>query len=123
MTENALERRSDEGREPLMTNGLALCPLDTAASPLRTAAEILRSTLRRDDGPQVQVALGPTRAWSFEVRRDPIQIEVLEGEVMVTFEGDPVDHVLAKGAVFTAARRGRVAVAAFRPSRFSVTAA
>ncbi len=93
------------------------------ASPWRAAAEIVRSTLGRGEGPELQVALGPARAWSFDVRREPIRIELLEGEVMVTFEGDPVDHVLSQGAVFQTSRRGRIAVAAFRPSRFSVAAA
>jgi hypothetical protein len=73
--------------------------------------------------PEIQVSLGATRAWSFDVRRERIAITVLEGEMMVKFEGDPLDHVLGPGAAFTTSGRGRVAVAAFRPSRFSVTAA
>ena len=106
-----------------MTSGLALQPPATAANPLEAAAEILRSAMSHRDGPQIQVVLGVTHAWSFDVRHHRMKIEVLEGEVMVTFEGDPVDHVLAPGAVFTTSRRGRVAVAAFRPSRFSVSGA
>ena len=74
--------------EKVLTNGLTLRRPDTVASPLQAVAGILWSKPRRDDGPQVQVALGPTHAWSIDVRRDPIRIEVLEGEVMVTFEGD-----------------------------------
>ncbi len=103
------------------TSGLALQPPPTPAGALRDAADLLRSTFARGDGPQLQIALGPSRAWSLDVRRERIQIELLEGEVLVTFEGDPQDHVLASsGAVFRTSRRGKVAVAAFRPSRFSV---
>ena len=93
-------------------------------SAFEDAAELLQSTFGRGDGPELQVALGPSRAWSFDVRRKPIAIELLEGEVLVTFEGDPEDHVLStQGAVFRTSRRGKVAVAAFRPSRFSVVPA
>ncbi len=94
-----------------------------AASALRDAADLLQSTFGRADGPQLQIALGPSRAWSFDARRRAIAIEVLEGEVMVTFEGDVTDHVLAKGATIRSPRRGKVAVAAFQPSRFSVVPA
>lgn len=94
-----------------------------AASPFQVVAEILRSTLLQDEGPWGHVALGAAQAWSFVARRRPVRIEVLEGEVMVTFEGDPTDHILPKGAFLTRSARGRVAVAAFRRSRFSVTAA
>jgi hypothetical protein len=105
------------------TSGFTLQLPAAPPNRLQAAGELLRSTLMRRDGPQLQVALGGTHAWSFEVRRHPMKLQVLEGEVMVTFEGDPMDHVLAQGALFTTPRHGRVAVAAFRPSRFSVTAA
>jgi DUF2917 family protein len=97
-------------------------PSSPAANLLRAVAERLRATPVQCERPKLQVALGVTHAWSFDVRSHPMRIQLLEGEVMVTFEGDPVDHVLTQGAVFTTPRRGRVAVAAFRPSRFSVTA-
>ncbi len=103
-----------------MTSWFTLQP---PTNPLQAAAELLRTTPTHREDPQLQVALGVTRAWSFDVGRQSMRIQVLEGEVMVTFEGDPVDHVLAQGAVFTTSRRGRVAVAAFRPSRFSITGA
>ena len=90
---------------------------------LRGAAALRRSALGRDGGPQHQVALGPSRARSYDVRRSPIEIGILEGEVLVTFEGDASDHVLAAGATIKSPRRGQVAVAAFRPSRFSVVPA
>lgn len=102
-------------------SGLAL-QLQNPAS-LRGAADLLRSALGRDGGPQLQVALGPSRAWSFDVRRSPIEIGILEGEVLVTFEGDASDHVLAAGATIKSPRHGKVAVAAFRRSRFSVVPA
>jgi len=105
-----------------MTSSLTLQPTSPAAHPFQTAAEILGTALTRREGPQIQVALGVAQAWSFDVRHEAVKIEVIEGEVMVTFEGDPTDHVLTQGAVFTTPRRGRVAAAAFRPSRFSVMA-
>jgi Protein of unknown function (DUF2917) len=104
-------------------SNLALQGSSTAASALRDAAQLLRSTLGRGGAPQLQIALGPSRAWSFDVRRDPIEIQLLDGEVMVTFEGDLEDHILAQGATFRTSGRGRVAVVAFRASRFSVAAA
>jgi hypothetical protein len=97
--------------------------LPAVTSAPRALGELLRGTQGRREDPQFQVALGPSRAWSFDVRQDPIEIALLEGEVMVTFEGDPEDHILAAGAAFRTPRRGKVAVAAFRPSRFSVAAA
>jgi Protein of unknown function (DUF2917) len=106
---------------------MAVSPFVVAEVALLRRSELLerprRTTPTHREDPQLQVALGVTRAWSFEVGRQSMRIQVLEGEVMVTFEGDPVDHVLAQGAVFTTSRRGRVAVAAFRPSRFSITGA
>ena len=100
----------------------ALQGAPASAESLQTFTEIWRSVLGRD-GLQLQIALEPWRAWSLVVGRDPIEIALVEGEVMVTFEGDPADHILGKGAVFKTSRRGRVAVVAFRPSRFSVAAA
>ncbi len=104
------------------TTSLALPGPSSPVTPVRTFRELWRTALGRD-GVQLQVALEPWRAWSFDVRRDPIQIALLEGEVMVTFEGDPNDHILGRGGVFKTARRGRVAGVALEPSRFSVAAA
>ena len=100
----------------------ALPGAPASADSLRTFTELWRSALGRD-GLQLQIALEPWRAWSLVVGRDPVEIALVEGEVMVTFEGDPADHILGEGAAFKTSRRGRVAVVAFRPSRFSVAAA
>jgi hypothetical protein len=92
-------------------------------SLLRGLAEQLASALaRRRPVRESHVALDATRAWSLEAGRSPVEIVVREGEVMVTFEADPEDHVLGRGEAFRTTRSGRVAVAAFRPSRFSVAA-
>jgi hypothetical protein len=39
---------------------------------------------------------------------------------MVTFDGDPEDHVLAAGESFRTPARGRIAITAFCPSRVRV---
>jgi Protein of unknown function (DUF2917) len=103
------------------TTSLALQGSPAAVNSLPAFAEVWRSARERE-GLQLQIALGPWRAWSLDVRGGPIEISLLEGEVMVTFEGDAADHVLVQGGAFRTPRRGRVAVLAFRPSRFSVAA-
>lgn len=93
----------------------------TVARPRSIARDVLRASLLRRDGARLQVSLDAPHAWSFDVRRDDLAITLLDGEVMVTFEGDPLDHVLAPGETFTTPGRGRVAVSALRQSRFRVT--
>ncbi len=106
----------------LTTTNPALRPAATRGM-LRTFASRLRSALaRRGKAREAEVTLDLTRAWSFDAGRSAIEILVREGEVMVTFEADPEDHVLGRGQAFRTPRSGRVAVAAFRPSRFSVAA-
>ena len=93
----------------------------TVARPRSIAREVLGSSLLRRDGVALLVSLDAPHAWSFDVRRGSLAIVLLEGEVMVTFEGDPLDHVLAPGERFATRGRGRVAVSALRRSLFSVT--
>jgi hypothetical protein len=53
-------------------------------------------------------------------RRHPILVACLDGEVLVTAEGDFEDHVLEPGGEFTSEQRGRVVVTALRPSHVQV---
>lgn len=68
-----------------------------------------------------ELLLADWAARSVDVRpRRPVVVTCLAGELLVTLEGDPVDHVLAPGEAFTAIGRGRLVVAALRPSRARV---
>ena len=53
-------------------------------------------------------------------RRHPVRVACLDGEVLVTAEGDPEDHVLEPGGTFVADHRGRVVVTALRDSHVEV---
>lgn len=57
------------------------------------------------------IRLGDWCVRSFDVRRRAIRVACVEGALLVTLEGDPVDHVLAPGESLTARSRGRVVVA------------
>lgn len=72
-----------------------------------------------DEARQV-VALDVSRAWSAEAHGAPVEVEVLEGSVLVTMEGDPADHVLGAGERFFSLPRGRVAATGLAPSRVGV---
>jgi hypothetical protein len=64
-----------------------------------------------------EMVLADGSARSVDVRRRPVEVSCVNGEVLVTFEGDPQDHVVAAGGAFRVRRRGRLVVAALRPSR------
>ncbi len=51
-----------------------------------------------------------------------MRVEVLSGEVWVTREGDPLDHVLGAGEVMESRKRGKLVVLALSPARLAVTA-
>jgi hypothetical protein len=68
------------------------------------------------------VALDESRAWSAEPWGGPLKVEVLEGVVLVTLEGDETDHVLGAGEVLDGPPRRRVAAMGLSPSRIRVTA-
>jgi hypothetical protein len=68
-----------------------------------------------------ELFLADWSARSIDVRpRHPVNVACLDGEVLVTVEGDPEDHVLAPGTALVADHRGRVVVTALRPSRVRV---
>ncbi len=66
--------------------------------------------------PTAEIALADWSVRSIDVRGRPIEVSCVEGEVLVTFEGDPEDHIVAAGHGFRAQGRGRLVVAALRPS-------
>jgi Protein of unknown function (DUF2917) len=66
-----------------------------------------------------EVPLDSATAWSRLVSRGA-GVAVVAGHVLVTFEGDPKDHILGPGEVFAAPARGRVAALGFEPSTIRV---
>ncbi|GEJ58712.1 DUF2917 domain-containing protein [Anaeromyxobacter diazotrophicus] len=67
------------------------------------------------------VALDTSRSWSAVSRGSP-RVEVLDGTVLVTVEGDPADRVLTAGDVFAGPPRRRVAATGLSRSRIRVSA-
>jgi Protein of unknown function (DUF2917) len=63
-----------------------------------------------------EIVLGPWSVHSIDVRRQGLTLSCEEGEVLVTCEGDPEDHVLAAGSSLHCEQRGRVVVAGLLPS-------
>jgi hypothetical protein len=63
------------------------------------------------------VTLSEAEAWSTMVGAEGILVRVIAGEVWLTREGDPEDHVVAAPGVFRSERRGRLAVQALAPAR------
>jgi hypothetical protein len=60
-------------------------------------------------------------ARSVDVRsRQRVELVCLEGELLVTFEGDRKDHIVSRGQAFRADRRGRAVIAALEPSRIEI---
>lgn len=64
--------------------------------------------------------LPQSQTWSAEVGRAGIAVRVASGEVWITREGDPEDHVLAGPDTFESARRGKLVIFAFSPARLEV---
>lgn len=57
---------------------------------------------------------------SIHVRNRPVEVVCVDGEVLVTVEGDREDHIVLAGHSFRAQRRGHLVVSALRPSRVMV---
>lgn len=68
----------------------------------------------------LEIVLEENETWSFEVGGPRVEIVCLSGEVWVTLEGDPEDHVLAAGATLSTGRKGRLAMMALRPARLGL---
>jgi DUF2917 family protein len=79
-------------------------------------------TMKNDrTSPGAELFLPDWSARSIDVRRrHPVRVACIDGEVLVTAEGDPEDHVLEPGTAFVADHRGRVVVTALRDSRVEV---
>jgi hypothetical protein len=71
-------------------------------------------------GTSTEFTLPDWEARSVDVRGRGVEVTCLAGELLITCEGDPDDHVLAAGGTFVARRKGRLAIAALRPSRVLV---
>lgn len=70
---------------------------------------------------RMEVALDRSRAWSAVARRDPLEVEVLDGEVLLTVEGDANDHVISAGDVYQGPPGRRIAAMGLSPSRIRVS--
>ncbi|HET9598731.1 MAG TPA: DUF2917 domain-containing protein [Anaeromyxobacteraceae bacterium] len=70
--------------------------------------------------PGAELFLPDWSARSIDVRRRPVRVVCIDGEVLVTAEGDPEDHVLEPGTAFVADHSGRVVVTALRDSHVEV---
>lgn len=89
--------------------------LHTPAAELHRLVERLRHPFAHASAEEI--ALGSDEVRSVHVGHQPMTFEVLEGELLVTCEGDPEDHVVAAGQTFRSERRGHHVLAAFMPSR------
>jgi hypothetical protein len=74
-----------------------------------------------DPAPTEDVVFAPWSVRSFDVRRHDLVVRCLRGEVLVTREGDPEDHVIGTGGALHCHRRGRVVVAGLLQSLVRVT--
>jgi hypothetical protein len=70
---------------------------------------------------KMEVALDRSRAWSAVAKRDSMEVEVLDGEVLLTVEGDANDHVISAGDVYQGPAGRRIAAMGLSPSRIRVS--
>jgi hypothetical protein len=84
-------------------------------------AAMRRLLARLDDG-ESRVELERDGTWSAVVGRTGMEVRCTLGQVIVTCEGDPEDHVLSEGSVFVARGPGRLAVWALQPARVRLAA-
>jgi hypothetical protein len=105
--------------------------LSTMTTPTRSTANLhtpaaeLHRILERMKHPFAhggaeEIALGVDDVHSVRVGHHPMTFTVVEGEVLVTCEGDLEDHVLYAGETFHTELRGHHVIAALRPSRVRV---
>lgn len=73
----------------------------------------------REAAPARHLALAEGAVHSLHVR-EPLEITALAGEVLVTAERDPEDHVIPAAGRFRTTRRGHHVVYALKPSRVRV---
>ena len=70
---------------------------------------------------RMEVALDSSRAWSAKPQRNPMEVEVLQGTVFLTVEGDLNDHIISAGDVFQGPVGRRIAAMGLSPSRIRVS--
>jgi hypothetical protein len=68
----------------------------------------------------MRVSLSPSQSWSEEVGAAGVEVRISSGEVWITRERDPEDHLLAGPAVFRSDWRGRLALLALTPVRLEI---
>jgi len=66
------------------------------------------------------IELAPSQTWSAEVNGTGVEVRIAAGEVWITRERDPEDHVLAAPATFESRSRGRLVVLALSAARLEV---
>jgi hypothetical protein len=65
--------------------------------------------------------LSQSQTWSADVGRTRIAVRVRSGEVWVTRQGDPEDHILGAAQSLESDGKGRVAILALTPARLEIT--
>jgi hypothetical protein len=69
----------------------------------------------------MMLELAQSQTWSAEVGRSRIAVRVRVGEVWITRQGDPEDHILGAAHTLEVDGKGRVAVMALTPARLEIT--
>jgi len=68
----------------------------------------------------MRIDLTPSQTWSHEVGHGGVEVRIVSGEVWLTRERDPEDHVLSAPAVFESRSHGRLVVFALTDARLEV---
>ncbi len=69
----------------------------------------------------MRIDLTPSQTWSQEVGHGGVEVRIVAGEVWLTRERDPEDHVLLAPAVFESGMHGRMVVLALTVAQLDVT--
>jgi hypothetical protein len=92
--------------------------LHTPGAELHRVLERLRHPFTHTAAEELTLADGEVR--SVQVGHDPMAVTVLDGELLITCEGDLEDHIVGEGETFLSERRGHHVLAALRPSKVRV---
>lgn len=68
----------------------------------------------------MMIVLQPSQTWSADVDRSGVEVRIASGEVWITRERDPDDHLLSAPATFESRSRGRLVVLALTAARLEV---
>lgn len=102
----------------MATTTRSTATLHTSGAELHRVLERLRHPFTHAAAEELTLADGDVR--SVHVGHDPMAFTVLEGELLVTCEGDLEDHIVGAGETFVTERRGHHVLAALRPSKVRV---